>query len=344
MIDERHQELASLYALDLLEGAELVQFETALARDPALRALVRELREAAAVLAHAAPAATPPPALKARVLASLSPRTSAAPAAAATAPAKAKIIPFAVLQWGLAACLALGVSLLAMRHQTLSSELRLAQQENQLINAALQLERTRLDRDRALAQKALGELGTQVADANRRTADATQLLADARTQVADKDRQIGALTQRVDALAGASATLGRELGAAKEQIASLTNELKLQGDIADLKITTLASLLNNSPQAVAVAAWNPTKQAGVLQVGGLPPLAPNEDYQLWVVDSANPDLPIDGGVFTVDAKGNARFEYKAKQPLKATAAAFAISRERKGGVPKAEGPIVLLGK
>ena len=43
MIDERHEELASLYALDLLEGAERAQFETALARDPELQALVREL-------------------------------------------------------------------------------------------------------------------------------------------------------------------------------------------------------------------------------------------------------------------------------------------------------------
>ena len=34
MIDERQEELASLYALDLLEGAERVQFEAALARDP----------------------------------------------------------------------------------------------------------------------------------------------------------------------------------------------------------------------------------------------------------------------------------------------------------------------
>ena len=140
-------------------------------------------------------------------------------------------------------------------------------------------------------------------------------------------------------LAGASAEIGRQLGEAKQRIASLEKE----ADIAHLKITTLASLLDNSPQALAVAVWDPAKQGGVIQVGGLPTLAPNQDYQLWVVDEARPKLPVDGGVFTVDEKGNARLEFKAKEPVKAVAA-FAISRERKGGVPKAEGPIVLLGK
>src|SRR5262249_47360184 len=70
MIDERHEELAALYALDLLEGADRAQFETALARDSALQQLVRELGEAVASPAHAAPGSTPPTALKARVLAS----------------------------------------------------------------------------------------------------------------------------------------------------------------------------------------------------------------------------------------------------------------------------------
>ena len=69
MIDERSEELASLYALDLLEGAERTAFETAVAADPALAQLVAELREAAASIAHTAPTAEPPSALKARVLA-----------------------------------------------------------------------------------------------------------------------------------------------------------------------------------------------------------------------------------------------------------------------------------
>ena len=71
MIDETHEELASLYVLDLLEGLEKQGFETLMARDPELRKLVAELRDAAAPLAHLAPPATPPPELKTRLLAEI---------------------------------------------------------------------------------------------------------------------------------------------------------------------------------------------------------------------------------------------------------------------------------
>ena len=60
MIDERHEELAALYALDLLEGVERTQFEAALDQDPALQALTRELCNTAATLAHTAHVVLPP--------------------------------------------------------------------------------------------------------------------------------------------------------------------------------------------------------------------------------------------------------------------------------------------
>jgi RNA polymerase sigma factor (sigma-70 family) len=65
MIDDRQEELASLYALDLLEGAEKAEFQGMLARDPALRRQVDELRAAASELARLAPQAEPPPELRA---------------------------------------------------------------------------------------------------------------------------------------------------------------------------------------------------------------------------------------------------------------------------------------
>ena len=42
MIDERKEELAALYALDLLQGAERSSFEAELSRDPELQKLVGE--------------------------------------------------------------------------------------------------------------------------------------------------------------------------------------------------------------------------------------------------------------------------------------------------------------
>jgi anti-sigma-K factor RskA len=75
----------------------------------------------------------------------------------------------------------------------------------------------------------------------------------------------------------------------------------------------------------------------------LPALAEDKDYQLWLVDPQYP-TPVDGGTFTVDpATGDARVTFKANKPIRSVAK-FAVSLEKKGGVPKAEGPMVLLSQ
>ncbi len=134
---------------------------------------------------------------------------------------------------------------------------------------------------------------------------------------------------------------GRQLQDASAMIARVEGELRTQGDLARFKIATLASLLGNTPQALAVAVWDPNAQEGILSVENLPALAADKDYQLWVIDPQYP-IPVDGGVFSVDPQtGVARYQFKADKPVK-TVAKFAVSLERKGGVPKAEGPMVLI--
>ena len=55
-------------------------------------------------------------------------------------------------------------------------------------------------------------------------------------------------------------------------------------------------------------------------------------------------IPVDGGVFRVDpSTGVAHVTFKANRPVNSVAK-FAVSLERKGGVPKAEGPMVLLSQ
>jgi len=136
---------------------------------------------------------------------------------------------------------------------------------------------------------------------------------------------------------------GHQLSSMTEQLASLDRQLKSEGDLANFKIATLASLAGNSPQALAVAVWNPAKQEGVLTVEKLPALAADKDYQLWLVDPQYA-IPVDGGVFRVNpSTGDARVTFKANRPINSVAK-FAVSLERKGGVPKAEGPMVLLSQ
>lgn len=370
MIDERHEELASLYALDLLEGAELAHFKTALARDPELQTLVRELRDAASTLAYTAPATPPPPALKARVLAAISGSAVASPRPDNILRPPASIFA-RVAPWAVAACFAIVAGLTGQRYLSTSTEAELLRQRQALVEAELTGTQQQAEAERIVTSRRLQDLDTQVAGADRQLAEARtqladrdrqvsereRLLAEARTQLTARDRQlaesrtrigerelqVATLTQRIDSLAGASADVGQQLGDAKERIAQLTADLRSQSALANLQITALASMLKDAPKALAAAVWDPVKQEGVLKVEKLPALLPGQDYQLWVVDPQYPN-PVDGGVFTVDPKtGEQRIIFKARQPISAVNA-FAVTRERKGGVSKAEGPFVLLGK
>lgn len=124
------------------------------------------------------------------------------------------------------------------------------------------------------------------------------------------------------------------------RISDLLADLREQGGLAPLKIVPLVFPPGFTPPALAIAVWDPHRQEGELAVSKLPPLAPDKDYQLWIIDPQYP-LPVSAGVFTVEpATSDARIRFKPDRPV-TTAARFAVSVERKGGVPRAEGPIVL---
>ena len=358
MIDERHEELAALHALDLLEGAERDQFTAAVAADPALAQLVASLRESSATLAHTAPAAEPPAALKARVLASLAARDDR------NVIRPPSSVFRSVLPWAAAACFAATAAFLGLRYasgqseaerlrtQIASTEIALKSAHNE--NAAAQIiarhEIDTLVQQATAAARQFDAVQQRATGAESRLADTALQLAAAEKKVADATQQLAQLTTRLDAATRSttdarvhSDELGAALASAQTRIASLQHDLQTQGDLANFKITTLASLLKNSPQAIAVAVWNPEKQEGVLKVEKLPALAADKTYQLWVVDPQYPN-PVDGGVFSVDPQtGEQRVKFTGKQRISAINA-FAVTLERKGGVPKAEGPFVLLGK
>jgi hypothetical protein len=234
-----------------------------------------------------------------------------------------------LLPWAAAACFALTAAWLGQLYLSARSEAGLLRDTQTLSDLSLKSSQNQLEAERILARRQL--------------ADSEKLLVDARAQLTQRDTQLVTVAQRLDTLTGATADLGRQLGESKQRISDLTTRLLAEAQIANVKITALASLLNNSPQALAVAVWNPTKQEGILRVEKLPALASDKDYQLWVVDPQYKD-PVDGGVFTVDAQtGEARLVFKVRQPIK-DIAAYAITQEVKGGVAKSAGPFLLLGK
>ncbi|MBI5694053.1 MAG: anti-sigma factor [Verrucomicrobia bacterium] len=303
MIDERQEELASLHALDLLERGERSRFEGEIASNPQLQVLVRDLRETVSHVASAVPRPLPPPGLKTRVLASLPP----APPEAQPVP-RGQIEWFSLAPWALAASLALACVWLGLQWTSSRTHGELLRTQLALTETTLQGTRQQLEAERIVRQRQLSNLEQEVATGSAQ-------IAEARRQATERE----------------------------QQVARLTRDLRSQISLANLKITALASLLEQTPKASAVAVWDPVQQEGVLKVEKLPALRPTQDYQLWVVDPQYPN-PVDGGVFSVDpATGEARLVFKARQPV-SNISAFAVTLERKGGVPKAEGPFVLLGK
>lgn len=133
----------------------------------------------------------------------------------------------------------------------------------------------------------------------------------------------------------------RQLQDATQAIAALERQLREPGDLTKLQIVSLNSPPGSAPRTLAVAVWNHIAQEGILWIEKLPAAAPGQDYQLWVFAPPSP-LPVDGGVFTVDAcTGEVRYQFKAGQPVK-NVTRFAVSLGRKGGVPQPEGPMVLI--
>lgn len=118
-------------------------------------------------------------------------------------------------------------------------------------------------------------------------------------------------------------------------------DLRNRDSLAKITIASLSAQVEAFAKGSAVVVWDAEKQRGIIRLANLPRPEAGKDYQLWVIDPKYPN-PVNGGVVPVDQDGYARVSFTAEQPIK-KAAKFAISIEPTGGVPKATGPIVLLG-
>lgn len=134
-----------------------------------------------------------------------------------------------------------------------------------------------------------------------------------------------------------------QLIAARGEVESLASELQLvreSRDFARLEVEALKATIEDYQEGVALVVWDEENQEGVLKLERMPPIPVDKDYQLWVVDPEKA-APVDAGVVRVDDQGFARVRFKPTATI-AKADKFAISVERRGGVPQNEGPIVLL--
>lgn len=130
----------------------------------------------------------------------------------------------------------------------------------------------------------------------------------------------------------------------EKQLADLNAEiaaLQKRDALAQMRIATLQSSVDAYKRGVAVVVWDSEKHQGVLKLEKMPPVEAGKDYQLWVVDPQQA-VPVDAGIVRVDGDGFANVEFKPVTDV-TDASKFALSVEKEGGVPKGEGPIVLIG-
>jgi len=130
----------------------------------------------------------------------------------------------------------------------------------------------------------------------------------------------------------------------------VSDRARLQRELANARgadpfahatLVSLASPTGSLPETKAIVVWQPDSQSGVITINHLPPPGEGRDYQLWTVDARHKD-PINAGLIHVESNGVTRVHFKPDQSA-GQVKAFAISLEREGGVPKREGPIVLIG-
>ena len=139
--------------------------------------------------------------------------------------------------------------------------------------------------------------------------------------------QLDVRQQRVDELS----RVADSLRADRTDLRAAVQKLQQSNRLASMRIAVLSAQLKADPKAVAVSVWDNKGQSGVVVVHHLKPPPADKDYQLWIIDPTYP-APVDAGVLKVDAAGDGRVDFTARQPIK-NANQFAVTEEVKGGAP-----------
>jgi hypothetical protein len=106
------------------------------------------------------------------------------------------------------------------------------------------------------------------------------------------------------------------------------------GDLQRLEFTPAGDAYATARGEVV---WSDARQEGYMTLSRLPANDPaRKQYQLWIVDPARDEIPVDGGVFDIPAgDGPVVIPIDAKLAVKAPAA-FVITLEQPGGVVRSK--------
>lgn len=304
MDQERFEELAAMNALGMLENDEKRALDGAVARDKEVRLLTSELEQVTAELAYLVQPVEPPANMKKRIRAKM--RDKGLKGAGVS-----RGVIIGGTGWALAASFALA-------------------------SVWLWKERAGMTQQLAAASRAIAPVNNP----------ATPVVDDGKTRTLEEElkRRRDEFEAQKQALAKEIETLNKRETEAKAQNARLTAEvaaLKEQEQQSQLQIATLQSKVWEYRRSEMLVVWDQKRSQGVVMLDKMPKVDPDKDYQLWVVDPSKPN-PVSAGVVTVDAKGSVKTVFKPVEAVSGEAK-FALSIEKKGGVPKSEGQLLMVG-
>ena len=112
-------------------------------------------------------------------------------------------------------------------------------------------------------------------------------------------------------------------------------------EAADLRRIAFAGTGGSYASVAGEVLWSDARQEGYMVLSNLPANDPaKKQYQLWIVDPARDEIPVDGGVFDIPAGGGpVVIPVDAKLAVK-NPAAFVITLEQPGGVVRSKQEVV----
>ena len=306
MDEERFEELAAMNALGMLENDEKRALDGAIARDKEVRSLTLELEQVTAELAYLIQPVEPPANMKKRIRAKM--RAKGVKGAGIS-----RGVVIGGTGWALAAGFAVASVWLWQERSGMTQQLAAASRAMAPVNSVTPVSPVRDDGKARTLEEELKKRRDEFEAQKRALATEIESL---RKQESDSKAQTAKLTAEVAAL-------------------------KQQEQQSQLQIATLQSKVWEYRKSEMLVVWDQKRSQGVVVLDKMPKVQSDQDYQLWVVDPSKPD-PVSAGVVTVDAKGSVKASFKTVEAVTGEAK-FALSIEKKGGVPKSEGQLLMVG-